>query len=248
MNLRQVCLTSAFMFSFTGVLMSQDAQTILARVDSVMNAPRDMVALGEMTLIDKGGSQKVRSTKIYQKGTEWRLVRFLTPADVHGVSFLRLPDDRMYLYLPAFRKVRRIASSIKYEKFMGTDFSYEDLSPSGYSQNYGASLAPSDGEDLYALVLTPKPGADVSYGKLVLKIRKDNYVSTKVEYYNRMGKLEKVLSVDDIERIGPYWVGKKMEMVDRRNNHRTLFTLSRIAFDQNLKDSIFTVRNLKRIE
>jgi outer membrane lipoprotein-sorting protein len=248
MKSRRILWTAGFLFSLAGRLLAQDAQTILARVDSVMNAPKDMVALEKMTLIDKGGSEKARDMKLYQKGSQWRLVRFLTPADVRGVSFLRLAEDRMYLYLPAFRKVRRIASSIKNEDFMGTDFSYEDMSQTEFTPDYEAKLAAGDSEELYVLELTPKPKADVSYSKLVLSVRKDNFVYTKVEYYNKSGKLEKVLTVENIEKIGPYWVGKRMEMTNRRKNHRTLLILSEIQFDQNLKDAVFTERNLKRIE
>jgi outer membrane lipoprotein-sorting protein len=235
------------MFGLAGRLLSQDAQTILARVDSVMNAPKDMVAVEKMTLIDKDGSEKVRELKMYQKGSEWRLVRFLTPADVRGVSFLRLAEDRMYLYMPAFRKVRRIASSIKNQDFMGTDFSYEDMSQTRFATDYEAKLVSSDSGDLYVLELTPKSGADVSYSKLVLYVRKDNFVYTKVEYYNKAGKLEKVLTVDDIEKVGRYWVGKRMEMKNLRKNHRTVLNLSEIQFDQGLKDSVFSQRNLKRV-
>ncbi len=248
MRSQRVLWAAAFVFALAGRGMSQDAQAILARVDSVMNAPKDMVAVEKMTLIDKSGSEKVRDLKLYQKGSEWRLVRFLTPADVRGVSFLRLAKRRMYLYMPAFRKVRRIASSIKNEDFMGTDFSYEDMSQTRFVPDYQAKLVTADSGDLYVLELTPKPQADVSYSKLVLYVRKDNYVYTKVEYYNKAGKLEKVLTVENIEKVGPYWVGKRMEMKNLRKNHRTVLNLSKIQFDQGLKDNVFTQRNLKRVE
>lgn len=248
MKSQRMLWTAAFVFSLAGPLLAQDAQTILARVDSVMNAPKDMVALEKMTLIDKKGSEKVRDMKLYQKGSQWRLVRFLTPADVRGVSFLRLTEDRMYLYLPAFRKVRRIASSIKNEDFMGTDFSYEDMSQTELTPDYEAKWVAGGSEGLYVLALTPRPKADVSYSKLVLYVRKDNFVYTKVEYYTLAGKLEKVLTVENIEKVGPYWVGKRMEMTNLRKNHRTLLELSEIRFDQNLKDAVFTQRNLKRTE
>ncbi|GMR25697.1 MAG: outer membrane lipoprotein-sorting protein [Ignavibacteria bacterium] len=236
----------AVFLMLTTIANAQTGNEILAKVDSVMNAPKDMTAIEKMTLTDKDGSQKDRDTKIYQKGSEWRLVRFLTPADVKGVGFLRLASDRLYLYLPAFRKVRRIASSVKNENFMGTDFSYEDMSQSSYSNDYTAKLLKKE-NDQYILELTPKPNADVSYEKLILYVDQSNYVYRKIEYYNN-GKQIKVLTVDNIEKIDNYWFGKKMEMRDLKKDHRTTLTLTEIKFDQGLSDKVFTERNLKRPE
>jgi len=226
---------------------AQDGGAILAKVDSIANAFRDMTAVEKMTLIDKDGSPKERGVKIYQKGNELRLVRFLSPADVRGVGFLRLAEDRLYLYLPAFRKVRRIASSVKNENFMGTDFSYEDMSRNEYAKDYAARLIETR-ETQYVLELTPLPGADVPYGRLVIFVDTSNYVVRKVEYYNTAGKLQKILTIDNIERIDGYWFGKRMEMENIKDKHRTILELSEIKFDQNLPGSLFSERNLKRPE
>jgi len=226
---------------------AQDGTTILTRIDSVSNAFKDMTAVEKMSLIGKNGSQKQRDTKIYQKGTELRLVRFLSPADVRGVGFLRLAEDRLYLYLPAFRKVRRIASSVKNENFMGTDFSYEDMSQSEYARDYTARLLPAQNNQ-YVLELAPRPAADVSYSKLVMYADQSNYVLRRIEYFNKSGKLEKVLTVDNAEKIKGYWFGKRMEMRTVKNDHRTVLELSDIEFDQGLPDDFFSKRNLKRTE
>ncbi|MFQ5798065.1 MAG: outer membrane lipoprotein-sorting protein [Bacteroidota bacterium] len=242
-------LVTTFMMShlFLSQAAAQEGDAILAKIDSVMNAPSDMTAVEKMTLIDKNGSQRLRDTKIYQKGSEWRLVRFLSPADVRDVGFLRLAEDRLYLYLPAFRKVRRIASSVKNENFMGTDFSYEDMSQSEYRNDYSAKLLEEkDGQ--YLLELTPRPGADVSYGRLVLYADKSNYVYRKIEYYNTAGKLGKILTVDNVEQIEGYWFGRRMEMQTVKDGHRTVLDLSEIQFDQGLSDNIFSQRNLKKPE
>lgn len=228
-------------------LAAQDGSTILTKVDSTLNAFKDMTAVEKMTLIDKHGSQKLRDTRVYQKGTELRLVRFLSPADVRGVAFLRLAEDRLYLYLPAFRKVRRIASSVKNEDFMGTDFTYEDLSQTEYAKDYNPrTLREQNGQ--VVLELTPRPNADVTYGKLILYADKSNYVVRKIEYYTRSGKLEKELTVDDVARIDGYWTGKRMEMHSLKDDHRTVLELKDMKFDQGLSDDFFSERNLKRAQ
>ncbi|NIP80570.1 MAG: outer membrane lipoprotein-sorting protein, partial [Gemmatimonadetes bacterium] len=117
---------------------AQDGQQILARVDSTLAAPEDMVATQRMTLVDRDGREQVRTLRMYQKGPDRRMARFIEPAEVRDVGFLRLAEDQMYLYLPAFRRVRRIASSIKHEDFMGTDLSYEDLARTRFGDDYRA--------------------------------------------------------------------------------------------------------------
>lgn len=226
-------------------LAAQDGSALLSRVDSTLNAFKDMTMLEKMTLIDKDGSQKVRDTKIHQKGTELRLVRFLSPADVRGVGFLRLAEDRMYLYLPAFRKVRRIASSVKNEDFMGTDFTYEDLSQTEYSEDY-TTRSIDEEEGQYVLELTPRPDADVSYAKLVLFADQSNYIIRKIQYFNDSDKIEKVLTVDNVEEVDGYWTGRRMEMQSLKDDHRTVLELKDIKFDQALSDNFFSERNLKR--
>lgn len=219
---------------------------VLAKVDSVQNAFEDMTANETMTLIDRSGNQKERKVRINQKGSELRMVRFLEPADVRGVGFLRVAADRLYLYLPAFRRVRRIASSAKNENFMGTDFSYEDMSQSTYANDYNAGDLDRQ-QDQWILTLSPKPGADVSYGKLILYVDPLNYVVRKVEYFedNESAPVKELL-VDDIQQIEDYWIGRTMQMTDLRDQHRTRFELEDIAFDQGLSESFFNERNLKR--
>ncbi len=230
----------------TTIANAQTGKEILTKVDSVMNAPKDMTAIEKITLTDKDGFQKERNIKMYQKGSELRLVKFLKPADVRGVGFLRLASDRLYLYLPAFHRVRRIASSIKNENFMGTDFSYKDISQSSYSNDYTAELLRKE-NNRYILELKPKPNADVSYDKLIVYVDQSNYIYRKIEYYNK-GKLFKVLTVDNIEKIDGYRFGKKIEMYNVKKDHRTTLTLTNIKFDQGLSDKVFTERNLKRPE
>jgi len=229
----------------SGTARRQEGDAILARVDSVMNAPRDMTAVERMTLVDADGNSKERSIQMYQKGADKRMVRFVTPADVRGVAFLRLADDRMYLYLPAFRRVRRIASSIKNEDFMGTDFSYEDMSQTRYGDDYAVTATDAEPET-FTLTLEPKDGADVNYSRLVMKVQRSNWVFTEIDYYGLSGDRVKTLKASGIERTDGYWVAKRFEMVSWKSGHRTVLELDEVNFDTGLPDDFFTQRTLKR--
>jgi len=134
---------------------AQDANAILKKMDNVMYSPKDMTGKTKIVLIDKKGKEKVREATMIQKGTDKRLFRFTAPASQAGIATLSLPNDVMYLYLPSFGKERRISSSVKSQKFAGTDFSYDDMEAKPYAEKYTPKLLKTEG-DTYVLELKPK--------------------------------------------------------------------------------------------
>ncbi|HDP99738.1 MAG TPA: outer membrane lipoprotein-sorting protein [bacterium] len=244
-----ITLTVVLIMSWAISTTAQElsALDIVKKMDAVVNAPRDQKMSITMTLVDKNGDQKERKTEMYQKGDEMRLVRFLSPADQKGISFLSLPDDVMYLYLPAFRKVRRIASHVKNESFAGTDFSYDDLSSFKYSEEYNPKLLETT-DEFYILELTPKPDVNKDYSKLKMWVRKDNFCPAKIEHYDKGGNLWKIMERLKIVKKGEYWVALEMEMKDLKTQHSTKSITETIELDSGLSDDIFTQRNLKRVK
>jgi outer membrane lipoprotein-sorting protein len=169
----------------------------------------------------------------------------VTPADVRGVGFLRLAEDRMYLYLPAFRRVRRIASSIKNQNFMGTDFSYEDMSQTRFGDDFAVTAAEA-GSDTYTITLEPKVEADVSYARIVMEVQRSNWVYTRIDYYDSNGERVKTLTASDVVQTDGYWIANRLEMVSWKSGHRTVLDLEELSFDSELSDDLFTERALKR--
>jgi len=230
-------------------LSAQDATltgaNILDKVDDVVNAPKDQDLKMKLVLIDKDGAEKVREMVTLQKGADRRMAKFLSPADQKGIAFLSLPDDVMYLYLPAFKKTRRIASHVKNTKFAGTDFTYEDMEAKRYAEKWIPELQKNEG-NFYILQLTPKAGVKTDYSKMVMWARADNFYPTKIEHYNRAGKLCKIMTRDNIEKVSGYWTFKVSEMQDLNENHKTKMIMTETKFDTGLAEEIFTERYLSR--
>jgi outer membrane lipoprotein-sorting protein len=228
------------------------ALEILKKADSVANAPQDQEITLEMILIDKNGKEKKREAKMWQKGSDKRMIKFISPADVKGLAFLDLPDDVMYLYLPAFRKIRRIASHVKNTSFAGTDFTYDDMAAINFADEYDPEFVASEPEEerasfeYYKLELRPKKGINKDYSKLVMRIRKDNFYPIEIRYYSKQGKLWKAMERRKLEKKGKYWEAKEAEMCDLKKEHRTKMIVLHSKFDQDLKDELFTRRYLKR--
>jgi len=222
------------------------ASEIIQKADDVVIAPKDQHSLMTMFLIDKSGDQKERKSEMFERAKEdMRLVRFLSPADQKGISFLSLPDDKMYLYLPAFKKIRTIASHVKNESFAGTDMTYDDMSSQGYGKDHHPTLLETT-DEFYILELTPKPEAEKDYSTLKVWVRKENFVPVKTEYYDNAGTNWKVMERRQVEQISGYWVAKEIEMKDLRKEHSTKTLIDTVEFDTGLSDEVFSQRNLKK--
>jgi outer membrane lipoprotein-sorting protein len=220
---------------------AQDATTILKKMDDVMFSSKDMIGKQKIILNDKAGKEEHREATIKQKGTNKRMFRFTSPASQAGIAFLSLPDDIMYLYLPAFGKERRIATSAKNQNFAGTDFSYEDMESKSYYDNYTPKLLKTEAT-VYVLELTPKSQKS-SYSKLIVKIHKTNYYPIEMDYYDKGNNKIKIAKYT-FKKVGNYWSLLEVEMTDFKKNHKTKMQMYDVKYDTGLSDDEFTIRKL----
>lgn len=219
---------------------SQTGPDILSKLDQVMFSAKDLTATNKMILIDKSGKQEVRESSIMQKGTEMRIIRFSSPASQAGIAMLSLPNDVIYLYMPAFGKERRISSSVKSQKFAGTDFSYDDLQAQPFSQKYSAKLISTTATS-YLLELTPKVTGE--YTKIMLTVHKTEYYPISSEFYDKSGTKVKESKYTFI-KVGKYWCPQEIEMLDIKKGTRTKIQMVNPKYDTGIKDDEFTVRKL----
>lgn len=235
-------------FTFGKAWGDDQGNAILQKVDATLMAPQDEESNMKMILIDKTGDRKERNLKSYTKyfndKDDWRVIKFLTPTDVRGIGFLVLADDQMYLYMPAFHRIRRIASHSKKESFMGSDLSYNDMETSRYFENYNANLI-EDTQDNYILELTRRPTSKKPYPRIKMTVDKISSIPISMEYFNEANNLWKIWKME-LQKVGRYYTQSKIEVEDKKKAHRTIIERENIKFDQGLKDKIFTQRFLKR--
>jgi len=242
-NLKYSLFVTAFLLILGFNANAQDANAILKKMDEVMYSPKDMTGKMKIVLIDKTGKEKIREATMMQKGTDKRLFRFTSPASQSGIATLSLPNDVMYLYMPAFGKERRISTSVKSQKFAGTDFSYDDMEAKPYSEKYTPVFLKTEG-DGYVLKLIPKSPKS-QYSKLLIKVHKTAFYPIYMEYYDKGNSRIKVATYQ-FEKIGNYWNAKEIEMTDLKKNHKTKMIMSDVEYDTGLSDDDFTVRKLKQ--
>lgn len=220
-------------------------------------------ALSTLTIISKKGQKRVRKmsmvSKLYDNGnTEKKLIKFTEPADVKGTGFLSFDykdkaDDK-WIYMPALRKTRRIISSENAKSFMGSEFSYADMSlPTVEDFTYKYLDAETINEELcYAIEITSKD-AEIANGngfsKKISYISKKDFVMRKAFYYNLSGEKEKEMTVGEVievDKTNHKYKIKEMTMVNVLNGRKSISTIDQIQYHPNVSDDYFTTRFLEK--
>lgn len=228
------------------------ADEVLDEVEARTTEFETQRTVGKMTLVDSKGREEVREVVMYSKDEGEDvvsiIVRFLSPAEVKNVTLLSLEGgESMYLYMPAYRKVRRIASSEKSEKFMGTDFTYDELGGSYSREDYDSTLV-EETEEVYKLELIPKD-PESNYSKLLMEVDKEKFYFRRIEFYDKDGNLWKTMEILEIEEEedGSITI-KKIDLTDLKENHKTIMEMEEIEKDIPLPDNFFSVRTIQRPE
>ena len=174
------------------------------------------------------------------------LMRFLSPNSVEGVTLLSIKNgEKMYLYMPAYQKPRRIAGSSKQESFMGTDFSYEDLSMDYQSDEYQKKLL-EEQDERYKIEVIPNDD-ELSYKKFIVYVNKADFYIQEVEFYNLDEEKTKTLQIKEIKKDKKGKITPMvMEIHNLKEDHKTKMDIQEIEYDLDLSSSFFSIRTLRK--
>ena len=171
-----------------------------------------------------------------------------TDGEFESKLFIREPNgSAREIDFTTFQKVRRVGTHVKAQTFMGSDFSYEDMSLSRYSPTYDAKLVKEDANS-WELELNVKPGQEIEYPRIHMWVEKKSQQPTKIDFMDGSGKVLKTSEyvdyhIDDANHYGP----SKVVVTDhRRNDHKSEIVFTRVKLNQGLKDDFFTQRTLIR--
>jgi len=218
---------------------------VIAQMDEAMTRAVDQYFEYDIVTEERGRpSAKTMSIRVWIKG-EKRLTEFLAPGDMKGTKALILSRMQMYIFLPAYNKVRRVASHMTAGSFMGTTFTNEDVSTVTYGPVYGGELL-SETDEAWVVKGTPKEGADVNYGSVRFTICKHYIQPLEIRYYNREGVHTKTETRTDYSCEGDVCNAVLMTMTDHSSND-TSTQLIRTGWQVNtgVGDDTFSVRNLQ---
>lgn len=234
------------------ILHAQSGFDIAKMVDQ-RPIPKDLSNTTTMVLTNS--KNKIRENSMVSRsvgGNKKQIIWFLEPKDDKGVSFLKIEhdgkDDEMRMWLPAFKKVRRISSKKKGDAFMGSDLSYEDLSSRDLKENDYVRLEDEliDGKDYYILEVIPKKETGSSYSKHISWIDKETLSVLKERSFDKRGVLKKEKDFQ-YQKIGFYFIVDRVFVKDVQSAHSTEIIFSNILINSGIDSGLFHEKNLKRI-
>ena len=211
---------------------------------------------------DKGQQRERRNTTVValqENGVDSKFaVKFSTPADIKGTAFLQVEhsegDDDLWIYLPALKKSRRLVASNKKDSFVGSDFSYGDVSLPKVAKYRHALTRNERMDEVDCYVIESLPGDDTvkansGYSKKITWVRSDNFVETKVEYYDLAGRLLKTQRVTKPQvvdaKAGRYFPMLR-EMTNHQTGHKTTLNVLKLETNVPTPDELFTTRYIER--
>ncbi len=213
---------------------------------------------GEITMkIMVRGRTRTRKIKMYsRKRTEQdsdMVMKFLYPPDIEGTAFLLIEhskgEDERYLYLPALRRIKRIAASGKGGAFMGSDFSYYDIGkPKLKDWKYrNLGFVKFNSIKCYrieAVPSGPKIEKDTKYSKIIHWVDPNRWSIVHAEYYDRTATLWKVLYVKEIKKIEDIWFQTDLLMKNVLSGSQSEMEFEAIKINQRISKELFTKRYL----
>jgi predicted RND superfamily exporter protein len=216
----------------------------------------DFVAELSMILRNRHGeesSREMRTRTLEVEGDgDKSLVIFDRPGDVAGTAFLSWShttgSDDQWIYLPALKRVKRIATNNKSGPFMGSEFSYEDISSQEVEEYSYRYLRDEMLDGIATYVVEQDPVDENSgYSKVIVWRDKQHFRTLKIEFYDRKGDPLKTLVYEGYQQyLGQYWRADRMLMVNHQTGKSTELAWHEYEFATGLRDRDFNQNGLKR--
>ena len=236
---------------------SPDARRIMEGVYK-QDTSRDAKWRATLETIDKKGTVRRKNfsfNRLGAFGNSKTLVRFTDPAEVRGVGLLSInqqgTNERQWMYTPAIQRVRRIAPQERGRRFLGSDFSNEDMSERVLEDFEYRLLGENeviDGRKTYKIEVRPVSGDRSQYKYIYVWVAEDIPAVVMAEYYNEDQQRVRIMKASRIEKTSDIWVARHLEMSTPAEMTRTILTIEDVRFNTGLKEELFTQQALEKID
>jgi len=251
---RSIGIAAGLFLLWVGSLFALDGREIMDRVDKRPTGKTSHARV-RMDLIDSKGQVNTRSVEMFtvkgEKDLKKLVIVFHAPASVKDTRYLAVEnegrDDDKWIYLPALKRVRRIAASEGGSSFMGSDFTYDDMSDRDVDRDNHKLLREEKLESYqcYVVESSAKDPKDSQYSKRISWVAKDLWIPVKIELYDKKGNLQKVATMDKIDTIQGFVTPLQTTMKNVQKGTATVLVMEKFVWDEPLPSSLFTTRYLE---
>lgn len=248
--------TMALGFLCSATAFTQDADEIMKQSHlAYYYAADDGISEVRMTIVSSRGKERIREftmlrLDIVEGGKQKYYTYFRKPHDVSRLTFMvhKIPGatDNRWLYIPSVDMVKRISADDKGSSFVGSDFTYEDVSGRHWSEDNHIILKEDKlgDNDVYVIESTPVEKYK-GFSKKISYIDKSHYLPLKEEYYNKKDELIRVFTAEKIEEIDGIITPTIRKMENVKKKRYTLVEFKGIKFNIGIEEKIFSERYLK---
>jgi outer membrane lipoprotein-sorting protein len=238
-----------------GASPQEDAASLVRQSQEAFHrAGTDLKARVKMTLLTKEGQQRLRDLMMLRKnevgGNQRYFLYFHGPADVRGTVLMvyKYPDqeDDRWLFIPALNLVQRVAARDSRSSFVGSDFSYEDVSGRDIEADTHKVLRDEVLGSRQTVVIESVPARKADNAKKLSWIDRVTFLPLKEEHYDVQGALYKVFTADEIQEVQGLPTVIKRTMTNVKTGHKTEVVFENVAYNVGLGDELFTERALRR--
>jgi outer membrane lipoprotein-sorting protein len=229
-------------------------EVIKRSLDTFYYGGKDQKARVSMKLINAQGSVRERNLTMLRlnvgtSGDQRYYLFFHSPADVKGTAFLvwkypRAEDDR-WIYIPAISLVKRIAADDKRSSFVGSDFTYEDVSGRDLADETHQLLRREEFDGRPTFVVESKPKVAIDYVRRLVWVDAERWLPLKEEYYDAQGQILRVFTATKVEQPNGVWTVTGRTMANPKSGQRTEVSLDNVEYGVGLSPDIFTERYLR---
>lgn len=221
----------------------------IAEMMTRREAPSDIKSVLVMTLKDKRGNTLESRLISHSKDSgKKQMIWFVSPPEDKGISLYKIEGeegkDLMKMWLPAFKKVRKISSRKKSESFMNSDLTFEDLYNRSLT-DFTYDLETVD-DSTYVLTSYPKEELKSDYSKHISWVDKRDLLIRREESYSNKGPLMKSKQIKYMNIEG-FDLVKEINVVDVKLKHETHLEFREMKINTGIDDKSFHEMNLKRI-
>jgi outer membrane lipoprotein-sorting protein len=226
-----------------------DAREIMAAVFR-QDTSHDAFMSASFEVFDKDGHSATKTfsyRRIGSAGDSRTVLAFTDPPELRGVALLSINrpglSERQFIYVPATQRVRSVAPQQRTARFIGTDFSFEDIEERELDDfNYqllgdGETM---EGHKTRKLVVTPIDAARSQYKFLNYWIAQDAPAVLQIEMYDGQGVLVRVLRASGLRRIQGIWGARRLEMRSVQEGTRTILSVRRVRLNTHPDAALFT--------
>lgn len=247
-------LTFAGFVILPSISMAMDATEIVQRsLEATYYAGDDMRTTVTMQLVNPKGDIREREMTMLRlnmaEGEQRYYTYFHRPTDVKGTAFLvhklRDKEDDRWIFVPAIKLVKRIASDDKRSSFVGSDFTYEDVSGREVADEAHVLLGEETFEGRPVYRIESKPVNPIDYSRRVSLIDKERWLPLSEEYFDLRNRASRIFSAVEVENVGGIWTITARSMKDVQTGYRTDVIYNGINYNSGLEVDIFTERYLR---